>query len=124
MTERRKHRRVTVQVPATLLLGHARIEQPASLMDLSEGGLFLLVPQSVTVGKSATIRWEVPPASLCEATGWVQRVVPFAGGKGVGIELGVANEAMLHFLRDLTRAVDAVRAALLADVRDLVVQIV
>jgi len=124
VSERRRHRRVTFHVPATLRLGHEQSVHPASLMDISEGGLFLLVNDVVSVGKTATVRWGLAPDSVCEATGWVQRVLPFAQGQGVAIEFGLANDVLLHFLRNLAAATESGRTQLLGDIKDLVVTIV
>jgi hypothetical protein len=93
-------------------------------MDISEGGLFVLLRDVVTVGKTATVRWVLAPDSECEATGWVQRVLPFAQGQGVAIEFSLANDVLVHFLRNLAAATEQGRAQLLGDIKDLVVTIV
>lgn len=93
-------------------------------MDIAEGGVFLLMPDNPTLGKSATVRWHVDADSVCEATGWVQRVMPAPRGQGVAIEFGVANEVLLHYLRNLIASSEAERAHLLGDIKDLVIQIV
>jgi len=121
--ERRRHRRVTFQVPATLLLGPERAPYSASLLDVGEGGMFVLMPQTIGIGKNVTVRWAIDASTVCEATGWVQRVMPFPQGQGIAIEFGIANDVLLHFLRNLIECAEAQRAHILSDIKDLVIYI-
>ena len=124
MDERRRHRRVTFQVPATVLVGYDRARFSGAIMDIGEGGVFLLMSDNPTLGQNATVRFHIDADTMAEATGWILRTMPAPKGQGVAIEFGMCNEVMLHYLRNLVAAADPDKAQLLGDIKNLVIQIV
>jgi len=119
--ERRRHRRFALRVPMQLI-GNG-VEAPASLFDLSEGGAFFTTRSPPPSGAHAYMRFHLLGATLCEATGYVVRTMPFGGETGVAVQFGHVNEGFVHFLRNLAAALEANRIDLLADVDRLAMQV-
>ncbi len=120
--DRRRHRRFTLRKRAALELGSGERGE-GHLVELSETGASITAPWSVAVGVGIYIQFTLAPDVPCEATGSVIRVLPFGGHHGLAVELGYANPAFIHFLRNLDAAAEAIRPDFLADIRDLHIRI-
>jgi len=122
--DRRRHRRFTLRKRAALELGSLGEGGEGHLVDLSETGASITAPWAVAAGVGIYIQFNLAPDVPCEATGSVVRVFPFGGGHyGLAVELGYANPAFIHFLRNLDAAAEAIRPDFLADIRDLRIRI-
>jgi PilZ domain-containing protein len=112
--ERRRHRRFALRVPMELIGNGAT--SAASLFDLSEGGAFLTTRAPPPTGVGVYMRFHLHGDTLCEATGYVVRTMPFGGETGVAVQFGHVNDGFVAFLRNLAAALEAGRPDLLADV--------
>jgi hypothetical protein len=121
--ERRRHRRFTLRKKAAMTLAPTGEEGAGHLVDMSETGASITAPWSVTVGVGVYIQFVIAPDVACEATGSVVRVFPFGDDFGLAVDLGYANPAFIHFLRNLDGAAEAIRPDYLADIRDLTIRI-
>jgi hypothetical protein len=121
--DRRRHRRFTLRKRAALELGSPPARGDGHRVELSETGASLTVPWAVAVGAGIYIQFTLAPDVHCEATGSVIRVFPFGGHHGLAVELGYANPAFIHFLRNLDAAAEAIRPDFLSDIRDLRIHI-
>lgn len=118
MDERRRHRRVAFKLPVALHLGHGQ-PRSAFLMDLAEGGAFLMMETAEPVGETARLTFRVGN-DICQASGRVLRIMPFAAGQGVALELTERNNVFVNFVRNLASAADPLRWALVGDIEDVV----
>ncbi len=88
-------------------------------MDLAERGAFLMMEVVEAVGQTARLTFRVG-TDICQASGVVLRVMPFAAGQGLALELHQANPVFVNFVRNLVASADPVRMALVADIEDVV----
>jgi hypothetical protein len=121
--ERRRHRRFALRVPMQLSGSSISGSATASLFDLSEGGAFFTTTSPPAAGAHAYMRFHLLGSTLCEATGYVVRTMPFGGETGVAVQFGHVNPGFLDFLRNLAAALQAQRVDLLADVDRLAMQL-
>ena len=104
---------MTIEVEPT---GH---EIGGTLLDLSEGGAMLMIPEVVEVGHFVHLTFEVEPGNFCEATGRVTRAKPGSTGLALGITWGFGNPAFVNFMRNLRAADQDERARYIADLRNI-----
>ncbi len=112
--ERRLHPRVQVRVRATCDVAGDRCT--ATLLDIAEGGAFILVETAHRdIGSNVMLRFWVVK-TMCEAAGTTVRTVPTKAGPGLGVKFEKQNEAFATWIKALAVADDAERAHRLARV--------
>lgn len=121
-SDRRRHRRFTLNVPASVHLAPAGDQVSGTLYDLSEGGAFFTARLSVEAGAPACVSFQIRGA-LAEAVGEVARTCPFGAQLGIGVDVRVGNDTFIDFLAELARAHEGERPNLLSDIRDLVLRL-
>ncbi len=104
--DRRSESRVGFKVPAHILLGPTQALQKGHVMNMSESGALVMMPKSVQLGPNVAIRFQVPPDTICEASGYIARIDDMGMFQGVGISLPNANPAFSIFLRNLAAAMN------------------
>lgn len=112
--ERRRHERVPVDVPATVMDGE--VDQAARLRDVAAGGAFFASAAAADPGTRVVLRFRMLRQRVCEATGVVVRAA--ADEPGFAIAFQQTNPAMDSFLRCLLKLPEHLRVIYLADVID------
>ena len=113
-SERRRHERVAVDVPATVASGGA--EQSARLRDVAAGGMFVASAAAASPGARVVLRFRMLRQRVCEATGVVVRCGP--GEHGFAVAFERTNPAMDSFVNSLAKLPEHLRVIYLADVID------
>jgi hypothetical protein len=113
-SERRRHERVPVDVPATVVEGGAA--QAGRLRDVAAGGVFVASAAPATPGARVVLRFRMLRQRVCEAAGVVVRT----GGdeRGFAVAFERTNPAMDSFVHSLARLPEHLRVIYLADVID------
>ncbi len=120
--ERRKHRRVTLMVPAALFLGEDKIAQSGHVQNFSESGASFTSPTGIPHGAVVYFGFflgDHADRPRCEATGSVVRTLPFGTSFGIGVEFKFADDNFLGFLHQLADSREADRPELLGQIRQL-----
>jgi hypothetical protein len=118
--ERRRSRRFTLNVPASIWLGE--VEHGGTLWDMSDSGVFFSAKLEVAAGAPAYVTFQIDGA-VAEAVGEVVRTCPFGNELGVGVWLRIGNDAVARFLERLAGTRDWERAGVLAGIRGLALRI-
>jgi hypothetical protein len=121
--DRRKHRRFSLRLAAVVTVGADQRLERGQLIEMSAGGASLSLRVPVSVDSSAYLRFLLPDGRECEATGTVVRAMPMGGEHGMALEFRFVNGALDDFLTLLDATPQAARPDLLADIRDLHVQV-
>jgi hypothetical protein len=121
--ERRKHRRFSLRLAAVVAVGSDQRLERGELIEMSAGGASLSVGFPVAVETAAYIRFLSPQGRECEATGQVVRAMPFGRTHGIALEFRFVNTALDEFLATLEATQQALRPDLLAQIRELRIQV-
>jgi c-di-GMP-binding flagellar brake protein YcgR len=113
--ERRQYRRLSLNVPFTLVLSGGAEPRQGSIRDISQGGCFFTAESGVKREGRVTMDFVVLPRSICNATG---RVVRDQGSDGFGVEFGAVNDELQKFVDQLETASPAEREAVLSRILD------
>jgi len=114
--ERRQHPRVDTLLPVTLMLGPNRGRYPATLMELSAGGAFVLADVLTSVGPHVHIALSYE-TEACMATGRVVRTLHYEGAQGIAIEFVHVNARFSELIVALRAGGERARR-LISDIRD------
>lgn len=111
-TERRDHRRTQCQIPCAVEFGRTRIA--GRVLDISQGGLCVWLPERLAPNTKVLISLEVPdigPIDL-ETTVWHQRLVrqPASGERGwaTGFVLEKADPAYQALVDPTSRSLESI----------------
>jgi hypothetical protein len=115
-SERRKHPRLTMDLPIALFAGDGQEPLRAVLRNLSRGGLFLETKLEVAERAPVFVRFRVRPDRVCEALGRVVHVSRTRALRGFGVEFQQRNDAFEDFLVILEHLQPQAHTQLLAKV--------
>jgi Tfp pilus assembly protein PilZ len=115
-SDRRRHRRFTLQLDAQVTTGASETPMKGSLMELSVGGAFVGAEVDVEAGGSVFMRFTYQDELKCEATGHIVRILPFGRSKGIAIRFGVTNPALQALLRTLAQMPESLQPDLLGSI--------
>lgn len=121
--DRRKHRRFSLRLPAVVAVGPEQRLERGQLIEMSAGGASLTTTFPIELESSAYIRFVLPDGRECEATGTVVRSMPLGREYGLALEFRFVNGALDEFLDALEAVPQAARPDMLAEIRDLHVQV-
>lgn len=120
--DRRKHRRITLSVPAEIYVGQNKTATSGQLQNFSRSGAWFTSPIELSVGTEVYVGFylgEHHDRPRCEATGTIVRTLPFGKDTGVGLEFKFADDNFIGFLQQLNTSREADRPELLGQIREL-----
>jgi hypothetical protein len=121
--ERRKSRRFFMRKSARVLIGPERIAHEGTLMNISQGGLFVTTLPNIEIGSVAFMQFDAPSRIHCEATGRIVHTLPFGEEAGYGVAFHVANDALVDFVHGLQSLSKVAIADAVASVENVVIEI-
>ena len=95
--DRRRHRRIAFDLPLGFLTAAGPMSDLAKLVDLSAGGLMVILRAGCQVGSTMQLRFRWGGA-FCVATGRVVRVMPMGHANAIAVEFEGADLAYLQFV--------------------------
>lgn len=103
--ERRSHRRIAVDAPATIAVSDAE-PAPATIANFSQRGLFIRADVSPGMHRPVHVQFILrPDHALCEASGKVAWQAP----NGIGVFFDTINEPFLGYIEELARADESIK---------------
>jgi len=102
--ERRSQPRVAFKVPAHILVGPTEQKYRGFVLNLSQGGMFLMMDQGPQVGPTIMVQFQFPHDCWCQAAGYVAHADDMGVYQGLGIQLNEHNQAYLNFIKMLIKA--------------------
>lgn len=118
-SDRRRHRRFTLQLDAKVTTSTSDTPLAGSLMELSVGGAFVGAEIDVEPGGSVFMRFTYQGQVKCEATGHIVRILPFGRINGIAIRFGVTNPALQALLRTLVQMPESLQPDVLGAISDV-----
>jgi|GEM_PF-6767705 len=121
-SDRRKHRRITLSVPAVIYVGPDKTVANGQLQNFSESGAWFTSPIALDIGTTVYVGFflgEHSDRPRCEATGAVVRTLPFGRDTGIGLKFKFADDRFIGFLQQLSTGREADRPELLGQIRQL-----
>lgn len=112
--DKRRHQRVDINLPATLVTGHETTDVEAVVMNFAPGGVFVRSATQPPCGARIELHFRMLGDRLCEAAGHVVRHDEERGGFAVSFDQ--ANPAMESFTHHLIKLPSHLHAYYLADV--------
>jgi hypothetical protein len=119
-SERRRHPRASLEVPARLVIDAVGYAVPAQLRDLSHSGCFFATAAPIRVGWTVSLSFLVKPREACEATG---QVVREQNAQGFGVAFQKVNQPLLALVDRLLATPAEQQGELLRALCDLQIDI-
>jgi hypothetical protein len=120
--ERRNEDRIAFRVPAHVMVGDQRQLVRGYVINLSEGGAFVMLDDQAALPPSITLEFTLRGRQPCRARARLAHVVPLGKGQGFGLEITERNDGYRAFIASLATASQVELMALISDMSRIVIE--